>query len=406
MAALRKIDFLSFLFCASLISTGVVFKIYPAIFLMFILSYLCFYRIHSKLFWPVLVFLISAAFFTLLNLGKSFDAVSFIKLIVNISFFVCAASFVYKNDVERSLNNLYISAFIYLCLSFVQTLYSVYTLGLWSLPLSISSSSDSYIISSGTALFGDESKNIFASNVVVFFMAAIVFGYYKKFSLLIWLSVFFGLFCLIYISSRTAQLAFLVFLVALGFHHIYNKKKGFVLAIVFFLFVPLILYLVQSVIRLDYSTLTDFDSAEIGGHRGDGLLARFIIWGYVFTNLKLDDFIFGNGILSFSYYTNGLFVENNPHNVFLSIFLDFGVLTLIAYGYLLKKIFISNGVINILVFPFLVFANSQYLGYDSGLVMLWLIAICWNKLLTKKAYLNDGCAGVLAIPKNYSVLRN
>lgn len=403
---MRKIDFLSFLFCASLISTGVVLKIYPVVFLIFILSYLCFCRITSGLFWPVLFFLILSVFFALLNLDKSFDVVSFVKLIVNISFFVCAASFVCKSDVGRSLNNLCISAFIFIFFSFVQTIYNVYALDLWLLPLSVSSSSDSYIISSGTTLFGDESKNIFASNVVVFLIITIVFGYYKKFSLLIWLSVFFGLFCLLYISSRTAQLAFLVFLVALGFHHIYKKNKGFVLAIFFFLFVPLMLYLAQLVIRLDYSTLTDFDPAEIGGHRGDGLLARFIIWGYIFTNLKLDDFIFGNGILSFSYYTDGLFVENNPHNVFLSIFLDFGVLAFVAYGYLLKKIFISNGVINILVFPFLVFANSQYLGYDSGLVILWLIALCWNKLLEKKAYLNDACAGVLAVPKNYSVLRN
>ena len=139
-------------------------------------------------------------------------------------------------------------------------------------------------------------------------------------------------------------------------------------------------FAVKIIIRLSYDDIVNF-CLYCGNHKGDGFFSRLIIWSTVIDSIKLSDILFGNGILSFDYYTNNYFVENNPHNVFLNIIMDFGIL---SYLSLLIVIFAKNGISLLIFFPFLIFANSQYLGYDNDLSIYFILVVFLGSFSTSQ----------------------
>ena len=370
----------------SLISVGFSYlKLYPLFFLLFVFLY-CFQEgsFDKKLGFFICLFLGFASFFCVFNLPKSFDLISFLKLLINVIYFLCVSSYVRRKNILHVVSLFSCAASVFIVLSFFQTFYIVQALSLWSLPFSLADSTSSYVIQNRTIFFGDLNKNIWASKVCIFLMIYLLCLYVnKRFSIGAMLVFFLGFLNLLYVSSRTAQLALLMFFASLLiYHYWFVNKKRTLLVILVILCIPVFLYALQRIVRTDFSAIFNFDPGA-QNHMGDGLLARFIIWNYILNIVSFDQWLTGSGILSFSYLTGNIFPENNPHNVFLSIGLDFGLLTLLAYLCMLAYLFTRSTLSLVLLIPFMVFANSQYLGYDSDLVVLFNFIFVLGKLKSR-----------------------
>ena len=379
---------LPLLFIFSIVSTGVAFfKIYPIVFSIFIFACLVSrIKIEKILVATVSLFIFFATIFALINIGKSFDLTSYVKLVLNFTFFVFAATYLTQLPTVRAISLFRLTALIFLFISFLQILFIVANYSLWSLPFNLQDSSASYVVGEKFIIFGDINKNIWAAKVSIFFIVFCCCQYINKRHGILYSSIpFMAIFTLMYVNSRTAQLTFIGFIAALLYYHYwFNKRQKAVFFFLNILAVPLLLYIVQFVVRVDFDILIRFNP-EIEGHMGDGLLARFIIWHTVFASIDFSDVLIGNGVLSFSYYTGGIFGENNPHNIFLSILLDFGLLTFALYIFILRIIFWGNSFSKIMLIPFFVFANSQYLGYDTDLMVYFILVffIGSNELLNR-----------------------
>lgn len=376
-----KFDVLGFLFFVALCSIGdAYFKSYPLFFTAFIMVYVFLYRsVCGAVFVPASVFLAVGVVVSLLHADAAFDHVSFIKLILNVSFFLFASSYVARIDFYKAVGLFRRAAFFFILLSFIQAFYTVYSRGLWMLPLHLENSSDSYAFG-GNVFFGDLNKNIWASKVAVFMIISTVCQYLVRRgrgSFIV--SFFMGSFVLFYVSSRTAQLAFIVFILVLAFYHFWLVKRQRAVLLVFaILALPFVFLVLSKLIRLDFADIASFDP-ELDGHMGDGFLARLIIWNYVIGIFDFKGLAVGNGILSFPLYTGGIFSENNPHNSFLNILMDFGGVALFLYVFMIWRAAAGASLSRLLLIPLLVFLNSQYLGYDSE-VMVFLAFIFFVSL--------------------------
>lgn len=379
-------NFLPFLFVMALLSTGeATLKIYPFFFVLFVCFYmLSGFKLKRSLVFPVLSFVIVATAFALINIGKSFDLVSQVKLVINLLFLISAGSYLQSISSRKSLSLLRMSSCIFILLSFVQSFLIVATNSLWLLPLGLEDSTSSYAVQESIIYFGEQSKNIWASKISIFFIIFCCCQYLENKRNAIYMVTYAcAIFGLVYVNSRTAQLATIFFLLVMVLYHFwFVKKQRFILVLLGVLLLPVLFYTLQKIIRIDYEVLLNF-SPEFGAHMGDGLLSRLIIWSHVLNSTELTDYIFGNGVLSFSYYTGGIFVENNPHNIFLSVILDFGVLSFCLYVSMLYSLFRGNVFTRLLFAPFLVFANSQYLGYDSDLAIYFLLLVAMQAYFSK-----------------------
>lgn len=373
-----KNRYLSLLFIIATLSIGeAIFKVYPILFAAFSLFYLASgFKLKKSIAIPAGLFWLSATLFTLLNLEKTFDLTSYIKITINFIFLASAGSYLMSLPKEKSLQLLRTSSAAFIAISFIQAFISVYANSLWLLPFSLENSTTSYLIQNTPILFGDQSKNIWASKIAIFLIAFSCCHYLeRKRNLLYSTTYVFALFILLYVSSRTAQLAVLTFIAAIAYYHFWIvKRQRFILIALGALCLPVLGYIGQLIIRVDYGTLANFNYA-FQSHMGDGLLSRLIIWSHVFNSTNISDYLWGNGILSFSYYTGNIFSESNPHNIFLNIILDFGIITFALYILLLYRVFKNSALSRLLFVPFLIFANSQYLGYDNDLVIYFLIAL-------------------------------
>ena len=372
-----KIATLPFLFVCALVSIGeAALKSYPIFFATFIFVFLYSrLKLKKNLAKAAMSFVSVAVLFAILNIEKSFDATALTKLLINFSFFVFAASYISQLPFFKAINLMKIAAIVFLSFSFIQAFWLVYANHLWLLPFSLENSDSSYAIQKGFILFGDLNKNIWAAKISIF-LTILCFCQYvdKRPRAYFYVFLAIGLISLLYVSSRTAQIAFLAFVASLLFFHFWVlKKKRIIMILLSLILTPLFLFLFQLVFRLDFTVLSNF-RPEDGQNMGDGFLSRIIIWSYVLKSVTLSDLLYGNGILSFSYYTGGIFTENNPHNIILSIALDFGLTALLLYFFLLYRIFPNGNILWVFLATFLVYANTQYLGYDSDLMVFFIFA--------------------------------
>lgn len=371
-----NINCLPLFFILSLVSVGEVkLKIYPFFFGVFIFFYLLSGLPVKKKLIPALVFLLLSLVFVFLNAWKSFDSNALLKLTLNLVFLFVAGSYVLALPKQSSLSLFRVSSAIFIFISFFQVFFVVYKHSLWMLPFQLNDSSSSYAIQQiDDVFFGDLNKNIWASKISIFAMLFCFCQFYKK--QIFFIPIFFmSLFCLLYVSSRTAQLAFLVFLLSLFIFDFWVvKRKKLILLLLGFIAIPFFSFLFLALIRIDFQQILHFHG-DIGDHHGDGFLARLIIWQYVFHSMNISNIICGNGIMSFVNYTNGVFSENNPHNVFINVLLDFGVLPFVGYLILLYTLFFESKLSIFLFAPALVFLNSQYLGYDADLIVYFIFIL-------------------------------
>ena len=385
------------LFCVTFFTTGLsVIKVYPIFTFIFSTAILLIVfetrqKLNKSTFIVSIFFMI---FLFSLIIFQTFDSyLTLIKFILNFVFFVSLIIYAQKFDTKNSqyFFRLFIPMLkIFIFLNFLSVLYIIVSQNLWHLPLNLASSRDSYEITRNvTVIFGEQQKNVWAHKVstAIIFLVSSFFIAKTKIKFLDLLIFGIGIFTLLYVNSRTAWLMLIIFFIGLNFynHVIIKKNMSFILVITFLIVVSIdfIDSLIKSFIWFDLESF----SLQLGA-QGDGLMQRFIIWNRTILSipdLEINKLIFGSGLFSFERYFGTLFSENNPHNLFLSYLLDFGIIGLLFITTLLVYIFSkSKFAFWVLMPPFLANYLVRGLGYDIDMFLYLFFALAVSSYLKNK----------------------
>lgn len=378
------------LWLLSILSTFSTFLIYPVFFALFsflILLIILKNGFISKKFATYYYLIITLIFLSSVIFIIKFEysvTKQYIKLICNLFFLMSSSYFLsqYQNKIIEQLYAITILLEIIIAVSFLQVILNVWLMNLWLYPFSekLSSSSAANIIAVPPIYFGSSSKNIWATKITYISIVYLSIHYSTQIVIIsktrLYLFSVLIVFSILYTFSRTAQAMLIVFVIALCFYHYNKNKKDFerymYMIVVLIIIVPFLFYVLIKLLRID----SDFLNIKYGD-QGDGLKSRLIMWDHLFNNF-FDFSMFGNGILYTEYYFSNVYIrpENNFHNIFLNIFIDLGILGILLYLALLFRVFFNNFseykrqfVFWVLLPPFLVCANSQYLGYDNDLIV-------------------------------------
>ncbi|PFZ48111.1 O-antigen ligase family protein [Bacillus wiedmannii] len=375
---------IQFLFYISILSIFIInSNVYPIIFGFFVIStnILLLYNggyavkkwtllILSFLFWGILIYIIQ-------NEYSSEDLKMLSKMIVNLLFFFTVINSSEKIIDDKFWKRTLLVFEVIIVLSFVQYMYLYYKLDLFSLIVNTADSMTAYKITENPQLlfWGNYSKNILATKIILaqicyFYIVINKFKFTKKNMLLLILSVCNAILCL----SRTAQLTYFG---ALGIYILFTVIKSKKTYIKVFAMLPMVLGFFLLFVKIDDLLRINFDIT-------DGGYIRLIYWNTFLENFLETSYFIGNGLLStanflsrYSYYYIG---ENNMHNVFLNMLLDFGfvgtslyVLMLISYYRSYRRI--SAKLYNrlILIFSWFAVTSLQYVGYDNDLIVFLII---------------------------------
>lgn len=365
-----------------LLSDLMLFKIYPLyIFAIFLcrLPALCALKASSIDFLFLVVFFIFSFGFLLSNSNNALFYTA--KYSLNLVFFHQTVRLASKERMTSF--SLLCPIFALILFSFLQLLYSVEMNDLWRYPLDIVNSASSEVINDINKIIGVNPKNIWASQiffVITVYSVAII---YKKVRLELasYLIFIMYLFIQFYLASRVAQIAtFILALIIftgllLGSYPLKVKKSYSLLILATFVLFIYSFALSQSE-RIDFAGLFDLDS----GHSGDGFKQRLIIYSFFYeylSSITLFDLFFGNGVSGISSNASWDFAESNLHNVFFTIFTDYGMVGLltIAIYFLvfIRKYIHGVGVAYYLfLIPLLFVLMFQYQGFE--LDILWFLA--------------------------------
>lgn len=330
--------------------------------------------------WVICLFCVSIVSH-LINLNTS-DAAQFIKLLINFSFISGFYFFIsnHRNILEKNKYKIKLLIELIIFLTFLQVILNVYIMNLWFMPFTgVQNSIDAYLIINPPIYFGTKEKNIWATKFVFLSIIYLTCYIYHIFNGTRKLYTFLGmiLFVVLYTFSRTAQLMFIAFVFLYYFWKIFYIQRNIVLQAI--LFLSLILFSIPVGIIIFNKLL------HITLGSGDGLAARFELWNALYLHLEKMNIWFGNGFLSAQYiistYTN--WDNNNFHNVFMNLFSDIGMLGLFIYLIIVKFAFSCHNLIKCdsrfvflcLFFPFFICINSQYLGFDSDIVIYFSLVM-------------------------------
>lgn len=383
------------LFCLSVISIFInVIKIYHFVFFLFFGVILLTHKesllLNKRFLLPsilALLFVLYSSIVFIFYLEQS-DLKTFIKLITNLFFLFSSfilASILQSEDFYTLKRSLSITLRLIIILTFFQLILNLTITNSWLLPFSGQLNSVvAFQLTEVKVFFGESQKNIWSSKFMLISIAYLIGYRLNVFNVssythnLYYLII---LFCIFFMLSRSAQLAFLLF--EFSFHSIdvLHRKSGIKFKIVIYIVIALslliLLYFSFYLLRLDYNF---YDVSK--GHGGDGFKARIILWIYFFNNFENLNLIFGNGILFTDYYFNGIFSESNLHNSFLNVFVDSGMIGTCLYFLMAISIIKvikhkqKPWILFVQLVPIISIMNVQYLGYDNDIIIyLSLIAI-------------------------------
>lgn len=291
-----------------------------------------------------------------------------LKTVVNFLLLIGLVVFVWLGvGVEKMKVVIALALSLSIVIIFIQVLYSVGSGGLWMHPFRIENSEDAYMIQRVVpVVYGDENKNIWSTKSLIYYIGLIILCGLRDFR--VKLTAPLMVFVLIYTSSRTAQLAALVAVVAwcLGWLRVNYVRWWFVLMALLITGGGLYVYVGGAPVpEIDLS----------GGHGGDGLFARFILWSHFAESVgsfSVLDWMFGHGVMSVAKFINSNFEENNLHNVVLNQLYDYGLVGLLLYLNTLRLFWERlDGAVRVPVMAsvFVIFM-SQYFGNDPELILL------------------------------------
>ncbi|MEZ9135577.1 O-antigen ligase family protein [Vibrio sp. 10N.286.52.B1] len=269
------------------------------------------------------------------------------------------------NDSVRVISKV---TFVIVLLNFLQCLYSVVELNMWSEPFkSEKNSISAYLIEQSTILIGSPNKNIWASKLFMFCLPffSLIYDRRVKFTSVFTVSLLlmFG-FVMIYTQSRTTQGLLLLVCCFWLFSYIYKSKsillKVFVILCMFFISFKTYPIVINKFLyfELDY---------------GDGFFSRILLWIVALPNV-FNNILFGFGFGSGHWLIEGTtqLDAKNFHNVFLNTVMDLGLISALALIILLfrgltivmSRSCLSRGAFLVIFIPVFLIFSVQYVGYD------------------------------------------
>lgn len=329
----------------------------------------------------VLGLFITATISHFMNLYES-DNTQYVKLIITFSFLLGFSFFISKYPkvlLDYRYRIQYLVELI-IFFTFIQVILNVYKMSLWEMPITgVQSSVDAYLIIEPPIYFGTKEKNIWATKFVflsIFYLSCYIYDVFRS-KVRFYINILMILFVVVYTFSRTAQLMFISFVFLYYFWKIMYVKDNvimqvFMFTILFSLSIPMGLFIYDKLLHITLGV-------------GDGLAARLDIWEALYLHLEHMNIWFGNGMLSAEniILTYTTWINNNFHNVFMNIFADMGILGLSLYILILFLVFSCKNIGKVnsrftllcLFTPFLICINSQYLGFDSDVIIYFTLVM-------------------------------
>lgn len=389
-------SFIDILYAMSIISIFILGKIYPVIFLLFIVvsgfNIITTKRIDfKKEVWIILAMLFMGIAIITSIVNSELDVMNSIKLIVNILFLI-VSYLTYKDSLDVDLKNKVIFVVKFLILiNFIQIMWIYIHNGLFDnvfLNGGLENSDTRYIVSQYKAFIGAESKNIWATKLA---FIQLIYLYYisekKSFNKLNIIFIIMSISNILLLLSRTGQVAYFIGFGSFVAYKLitHNSKKVKNLSKIF----GIVVLLLGIFIFVDKFLNIRFDKT-------DGGYIRLIYWKTFFKHIWDTNFIFGNGMLytrsfltDYSPYYIG---ESNMHNIILNTWLDFGIIGLAVYISFIGTYFytVFNKTFNfnkifIIIIPFIATLMLQYLGYDNDIV-IFLSLVSVLSLPNEKLY--------------------
>ncbi|MGL4450822.1 MAG: O-antigen ligase family protein [Sarcina sp.] len=314
-----------------------------------------------------------------------------IKLVLNLTFLLFVGLLIESNKVRFNREQFLKFLKIIILVNFIQIL-CIYIKGdlLTSfLSGNLTKSSDTaYTIGLYNNFIGGPNKNIWASKFalmyIVYLFTCVDEQFKKLNSVKVRLAyIVMGGITILLLLSRTAQLSIIIpilFLIFYSIKDIDQKYKNIIYVISTLIILAVLLIFFKKLFHIKFD-MTD------GGY------TRLFIWVKSLENLFENNFIVGEGISSTGYYIQNILgrYESNVHNVFLTTLYEFGIIGLgiyLKFLYdLVKEYFNKQNCLKyifIIVIPFMIITNLQYLGYDNDLVIFMLLIIILNKFGKEK----------------------
>ena len=309
------------LFCLALLTVFLPFKVYPAVFL---LASLCFLLDTPKLirhYWVVFLFIFVGYASVLFLIGlpaTHMEITNFVKLLINFTFLYAAVGWLSQRNNSRLLHWTDITLHIVLGITLVQLLIYHEAAGYQWVAGSPTSAQGSAMYRPSLYFWGLDDKNMFGARIALLGFAYILLPVVRQqrivwwrivlVLLLAWLSLsrtpvvalFIGIFCLLWVASTV--------------------RWRIVLGAATLIALPL---MAQKVLRIDSITASN-----------DGMGVRLVYWKAFFEHFTTIS-PWGNGFMSgadfLDQYARFYHGEPHIHNTFMSSYLDFGVVGLLAY---------------------------------------------------------------------------
>lgn len=166
---------------------------------------------------------------------------------------------------------------------------------------------------------------------------------YKSINYLFLIVLFYFIFGLMFTGSRTA---FLLLALLISYYAIYDYKMNPLKLM--FAFLPFFLLINLLPDELIMKLLSSFDDSTYAGGAGDtelnsiGNNMRFILWDASFKMLNDHGWIFGIGVGNFKHYFSSYlpligFPLSHPHNTYISVLVESGIIGLIIFINLIFK---------------------------------------------------------------------
>lgn len=370
------------LFCLSLVTIFLPLKIYPLVFLVAGLFFLWQTASWPKASWYWALGLFVG--YTLLRFSLDYGGQQTllegeVKLLVNLFFLACATHWLDRRDNANLLGLVDGSLHLVLLLCFVQ-LWIYHQAWDYKLVFGGSSSGQtSRLYREHLFFWGLPDKNMFGARIALLGFSYILIPFVKERKMVLWRILAVGLLAFLSLS-RTPIVALLIGVFLLGWFYLPKKGRLFLLV----LLVLAIPVLVMKLLRVDQMTASN-----------DGMGVRLTYWRAFVEHVDKIS-IWGNGLNAggpflekYAAYYHG---EPHVHNTFMTCYVDFGAIGLLAYSAFFflyfKDIYATSRSVKwalVLLIPLLSIMMILYSGYDNDVVCYMILAT----LLTtqyKKSY--------------------
>jgi len=378
------------LFCLSLLSVFIPWKIYPVVFLCSaIIFFFTAYRqsintIGQLVKQPWCLSLLIFTGYACISYFLTYDgqarlSTNFVKLLINVFFFCSAMYWLSQRNNSKLLGYLDITLHFIFLLCLIQLLLYHNRFDFQLLGGASSSAKASALYNEHLFFWGLSDKNMFGARLALLGFSYILIPVVRKNRINCWRIVF--VFLLAYLSlSRTPVVALLIGIFLLLWF--FGKRPVKIsLLLVSCILSP---FIIHKLIRVEQLTSSN-----------DGMGVRLTYWRAFFQHFDAIS-PFGNGFLKggdflqqYATYYHG---EPHIHNTFLSCYLEFGLIGFLSYSLFLwffyrycnaKNAFSSFWLAAFL--PLLAIMMILYSGYDNDIILYLLLIFIIGTIKTMAA---------------------